>query len=85
MKSATVSQLPGAILYDCQYQAIFYVIFTLMGQFVEMEVRSTRGRADAVVKTQNVIYACEFKLNGTAEEALKQIDDFLYAGRKAVL
>lgn len=57
------------------YQAIFYVIFTLMGQFVETEVRSARGRADAVVKTQNAIYAFEFKLNGTAEEALKQIDD----------
>lgn len=57
------------------YQAIFYVIFTLMGQFIETEVRSARGRADAVVKTQNAIYAFEFKLNGTAEEALKQIDD----------
>lgn len=57
------------------YQAIFYVVFTLMGQFVETEVRSARGRADAVVKTQNAIYAFEFKLNGTAEEALKQIDD----------
>lgn len=57
------------------YQAIFYVIFTLMGQFVETEVRSACGRADAVVKTQNAIYAFEFKLNGTAEEALKQIDD----------
>lgn len=57
------------------YQAIFYVVFTLMGQFVETEVRSARGRADAVVKTQNAIYAFEFKLNGTAEEALKQIDE----------
>lgn len=32
------------------YQAIFYVVFTLPGQFVETEVRSARGRADAVVK-----------------------------------
>lgn len=32
------------------YQAIFYVVFTLPGQFVETEVRSARGRVDAVVK-----------------------------------
>lgn len=57
------------------YQAIFYVVFTLMGQFIETEVRSARGRADAVVKTSDAIYVFEFKLNGSAEEALKQIDE----------
>ncbi|ADV43937.1 ATP-binding protein [Bacteroides helcogenes] len=57
------------------YQAVFYVVFTLMGQFIETEVRSARGRADAVVKTKDSIYAFEFKLDGSAEEALKQIDD----------
>lgn len=46
-----------------------------MGQFTEAEVRSARGRADAVVKTPKYIYVFEFKLNGTAEEALKQIDE----------
>ncbi len=57
------------------YQAIFYVVFALMGQFVEVEVRSARGRADAVVKTKDIVYVFEFKLNGTAEDALKQIDE----------
>ena len=72
------------------YQAIFYVVFTLMGQFVETEVRSARGRADAVVKTKDFIFVFEFKLNGTAEEALKQIDEKGYLipytldGRKLV-
>ena len=46
-----------------------------MGQFTEAEVRSSRGRADVVVKTPKYIYVFEFKLNGTAEEALKQIDE----------
>ena len=46
-----------------------------MGQFTEAEVKSARGRADAVVKTPKFIYVFEFKLNGTAEEALKQIDE----------
>jgi len=57
------------------YQAIFYVVFTLMGQYVKAEVRSSKGRADAVVKTKDYIYIFEFKLNGTAEEAIQQIDD----------
>lgn len=57
------------------YQAIFYIVFTLLGQFVETEVRSARGRADAVVKTKDAIFVFEFKLNGSAEEALKQIDE----------
>ena len=46
-----------------------------MGQFTEAEVRSACGRADAVVKTPKYIYVFEFKLNGTAEQALQQIDD----------
>lgn len=57
------------------YQVIFYLVFKLMGEFTEAEVRSAHGRADAVVKTSQHIYVFEFKLNGTAEEALKQIDE----------
>jgi hypothetical protein len=57
------------------YQAIFYVVYTLMGQYVKTEVSSSKGRADAVVKTKEYIYVFEFKLNGTAEEAIQQIDD----------
>ena len=46
-----------------------------MGQFSEAEVRSAKGRADAVVKTDDYIYVFEFKLDGSADEALAQIDD----------
>lgn len=46
-----------------------------MGQFTQAEVRSARGRADAVVKTPKYIFVFEFKLNGTAEQALQQIDE----------
>jgi len=72
------------------YHAIFYVVFTLMGQYIDAEVRSADGRADAVVKTKDCIYVFEFKLNGTAEEALRQIDEKDYLlpytldGRKLV-
>lgn len=46
-----------------------------MGQFTQAEVRTAIGRADAVVKTADYIYVFEFKLIGTAEEALRQIDE----------
>jgi len=57
------------------YQVIFYLVFKLMGQYVDAEVRSAKGRADAVVKTKDRIYVFEFKLEGTVDEALKQIDE----------
>jgi hypothetical protein len=58
------------------YQFVFYLLFSLMGQFVQTEVKSARGRADAVVKTADTVYVFEFKMsgNGTAEDALEQID-----------
>lgn len=57
------------------YQTVFYLVFKLMGQFSEAEVRSAKGRADAVVKTDDYIYVFEFKLDGSADEALAQIDN----------
>lgn len=72
------------------YQVVFYLVFKLMGQFSDVEVRSCKGRADAVVKTPDYIYVFEFKLDGTAEAALTQIDDKGYLipytadGRKLV-
>lgn len=57
------------------YQVVFYLVFKLLGQFIHSEVRSARGRADAVVETADAVYVFEFKLYGTAEEALAQIDD----------
>jgi hypothetical protein len=52
-----------------------------MGQFVETEVKNNKGRADAVVKTDNNIYVFEFKMddNATAEDALAQITGKDYA------
>jgi hypothetical protein len=78
------------------YQAIFYVAFTLMGQYVEAESRSAAGRADAVVATGDRVYVFEFKLahegalEQAAEAALRQIDETGYlvpwsaSGKQAV-
>jgi hypothetical protein len=61
------------------YQLVFFLVFTLLGQYARAEVHGSRGRADAVVETTDAVYVFEFKLNGTAEEALKQIDGKDYA------
>lgn len=57
------------------YQVVFYLVFKLLGQFTQSEVQSAIGRSDAVVKTRDRIYVFEFKLNGTAAQALEQIDE----------
>ena len=61
------------------YQVVVYLIFKLMGEFTQAEVRSAKGRADAIVQTPDYVYIFEFKLNGTAEEALLQINEKGYA------
>lgn len=61
------------------YQTIFYLFFRLMGQYIDVEVDTAIGRADAVVKMQDTIYVFEFKVDGTPEEALAQIDSKGYA------
>ena len=69
--------------YDIQihqekyYQTIFYLIFTLIGLKIKAEVKTNKGRIDAVIKDQS-IYLFEFKLNGTKEEALEQIKSKKY-------
>jgi hypothetical protein len=69
------------IPYDIQianekyYQTIFFIIFRLLGLFIEAECRTNIGRIDAVVQTENRVYIFEFKLDKTADEALQQIRD----------
>lgn len=60
------------------YQTIFYLIFTLIGLRVQAEVTTSRGRIDAVVEVEKAIYLFEFKLNGSAENALAQIRSNAY-------
>lgn len=61
------------------YQTIFYLFFRLMGQYIDVEVDTAIDRADAVVKMQDAIYVFEFKVDGTPEEALAQINSKNYA------
>ena len=80
-------------LREQNYQTAVYLVFALMGQFVQTEVHCGTGRADAVVTTADSVYIFEFKLsgNGSAEDALTQIKKNNYAaqykadGKKVVL
>ena len=56
------------------YQQLLYVIFSLFGRYVEVEVRTPTGRVDMVMKTGKAIYVIELKLNMSAHAAIKQID-----------
>ena len=70
-------------LREQNYQTAVYLVFALMGQFVETEVHSAKGRADCIVQTAASVYIFEFKLsgNGNAEDALNQIKKNGYAER----
>ena len=80
-------------LREQNYQTAVYLIFALMGQFVQTEVHCATGRADCVVEMKDKVYVFEFKLaaNACAEDALKQIqekgytDKYAGSGKKIVL
>ena len=57
------------------FQTVFYLIFNLMGAFIKVEEESAIGRADAVLQLPNTIYVFELKYDGSAEDALQQIDE----------
>ena len=62
------------------FQYTFYLVLRMISCFtVFIEKQQSEGRVDCVVETQNYIYIFEFKRDGSAEEALKQIEDMGYA------
>ena len=65
--------------YELNAQAFFWLIFKLIGQFIQCEVQNGEGRSDAVVWTKDIIYIFEFKLDSTALKALEQINSKEYA------
>jgi hypothetical protein len=74
----------AAIPYNIQikqekyYQTIVYLVFRMFGLNCLSELKTADGRIDTLVETKKHVYCFEFKLNGTAEEALRQIDSKEY-------
>jgi PAS domain-containing protein len=60
------------------YHTIVHLVFRMLGLFCLSEVQTAEGRIDTLVETGKYVYCFEFKLNGSAEEALAQIDSREY-------
>lgn len=62
------------------FQYTFYLLLCLMSVYtVYIEKEQSQGRVDCIVETPKYVYIFEFKLDGTASEALQQIEDKGYA------
>lgn len=66
-------------LQELHYSNVLYIVFKLLGFYTQVEYHTSNGRIDLVLQTPDYIYVMEFKLNGTAEDALQQINDKGYA------
>ena len=75
------SDTPYELVRDLElhYQNVLFIIFRLVGFYTQAEYHTSEGRVDLVIRTDQFIYIMEFKLDGTAEEALQQIEEKQYA------
>ncbi|WP_180275041.1 ATP-binding protein [Prevotella intermedia] len=67
--------------YEGHYQSLLYLLFSLLTRYCDVEVRTPQGRVDVVVESDNKVYIIEVKLDGSADEALSQIDTRNYPER----
>ena len=70
--------------YEGHYQQVLYIIFSLLGYYVDVEVHTPRGRLDVVMRTAHTLYIIEVKLDKSADEAMEQIDLKNYPERFAL-
>jgi len=61
------------------YEYTLYLIFSMLNVYVRTQVKCAGGRVDMVVWMPDTVYVFELKVNGTAQEALQQIDGKSYA------
>lgn len=64
---------------ELYFQNAMYLVFKIMGFYTQVERPTSDGRIDAVIQTPDYIYIIECKLDRTADEALRQINDSNYA------
>lgn len=76
--------------YEVYYQSLMFIAFSMMCQYVDVEVRTPQGRADIVMNAKNKIYIIEVKIDKDAESAINQInlrdygERFLIQGKPVV-
>lgn len=64
---------------ELHYQNVLFIVFRLAGLYTQVEYHTSQGRIDLVLQTADYVYVMEFKLDGSAEEAMKQIEEKQYA------
>lgn len=64
---------------EIYFENNLYVIFKMLGYQVSTEYHTSRGRIDVLVKTPKFIYIMELKRDGSAAEAMRQIENREYA------
>lgn len=72
-------KLADAATAEGFYEYTMYLIFSMLNVYARTRVRCAGGRADMVVWMPDTVYVFELKANGTAQEALEQIDSKGYA------
>ena len=70
--------------YEGHYQQMMYVIFSILDNYVDVEVRTLKGRVDMVLRTATHLYLFELKLNQSSDVAMRQIDLKEYPKRFAL-
>ena len=83
-------KLAEAAFSEGFYEYTFWLIFNMMNVYAQTQVKCHGGRIDFVVQMPETTYVFELKVNGTAQDALDQINSKGYAlpyhteGRKVV-
>jgi hypothetical protein len=79
--SSLFADTPYELVRDLEnhYQNVLFIVTKLMGFYVKAEYHTSEGRIDLLLQTDAYTYVMEFKLDGTAEEAMQQIEEKNYA------
>ena len=64
---------------ELYFHNVAYVVFKMLGFYVDVERHTSDGRMDMLIQTKDYIYILEFKMDKSADEALAQIEEKQYA------
>ena len=64
---------------ELYFQNVLWVLFKLLGLYVDVERHTTDGRMDILMQTRDYVYIFEMKIDQSADEALAQIERKQYA------
>jgi hypothetical protein len=79
-----LKSLFAGLVYETQvnkedfYSSIMYMILSLCGIYGDFEPMTNKGRLDCVIELKKIIYIIEFKVNASADIALRQIYEKKY-------